>query len=132
MGAQRSNWRVFLFQEVDKALRQSSNVRNLALPNFQDTPSHSSEFPFDPIIPCPIPRNLVLPKSDIRAGKSSTRTLAVPVPKTAMDKNDFAVLGQYDIRFTRKVAAVKAKSESQPCEQSADKEFRSSILSANT
>jgi hypothetical protein len=84
----------------------------LALPDYQNTPTLSAQGAQDFAVASYVIFKLASPERFIRLGVVSKSTPPMAMPEAAMDQDDNAVFGEYDIRAARQALLMEAKSVS--------------------
>ncbi len=62
----------------------------------------------------------------------AVNALFMLMPKAAMNKNDFAHAWENQVRFTRKITAVEAETESKTVNKRTNQQFWSCVAAANS
>jgi len=95
-------------------IRDGLNVSEFALPNNQSKPTHRVQFPLIRDIALSVSVEFSPPEAYSGFGCSRECTAGMTVPKAAMDEDDPATAGKYEIRATGQVLAMETipKAES--------------------
>ena len=84
----------------------------LALPHYDDKPSHRLKPTPDILIPLLIPRHLCSPELRVRLRNRVVPAPLMPVPETAVNEDDSVILRKHNIRLARQSFVIHTVSES--------------------
>ncbi len=99
----------------------------MALPDYMNAPTKTSEVLNNALIAFDVPLELVLPESLPTLGCVGHPATPMPVPKTTMYKDHSAVLRQNDVRFSRQVSTTQREPKSHRVQTGSHTSLRQSI-----
>lgn len=97
----------------------SEDTGNFAFPYNENLPAQSLQKLVISNVTGHIGLEFSLPEFDVAAGNSGLSATRMLMPETSVDEDDGFVTGQNNVRLSRKVFAVKAKTVSQGMKQAA-------------
>ena len=107
-------------------------VFQLALPDYEDPPSHAANLPLLDDVALAIALQLVAPEDDARLGDARERTARVPVPETTMHKDDASPGREYQIGLAGKLLPVQSVAKTQGRNKASHDPLRPRIRGTDT
>lgn len=96
---------------------ETTNIRELALPEDQYAPTRSAKAPHSRAIARFVPSDFLLPERDIRCREGSSPTACVSMPEATVDKYDFPMAREDDVGLAWKIATVQPESVAKGLDQ---------------
>ncbi len=119
-------------EELQHMSENSGRAFELALPDCEHFPSICSERAPDTSVSLDILGELRLPEVRAGLGGSGVTTAIMAVPETSMDKYTGSESGEYNVRASRKVPAMKPKSVTIGMEEAPYDHLRSCVSPLDT
>lgn len=104
---------------------------DLALPDREHAPSQAFEGAACLGVAFDVPGELRLPVRPVRRRLPLTEPTSVLVPEAPVDEQDRAMFRQHQVRRARQIAAVEAKSVTEPVDEAPDDDFGTRVRGPN-
>ena len=104
---------------------------DLALPDREHAPSQAFESAACLGVAFDVPGELRLPVRPVRRRLPLTEPASVLVPEAPVDEQDRAMFRQHQVRRARQIAAVEAKSVTEPVNEAPDDDFGTRVRGPN-
>jgi len=100
------------FQEVGYPYFQSFQIPELALPDYEEPPTEQPELSLVTLVTSPILFKFRNPELMSRLRQAGKRAFlcTVPMPKTAVNENDFVAATEYKVRIPWQFSIMKSVS----------------------